>query len=150
VGRDFEIAYEGDEGGYQVHTGYLTGANIMLIALLTILILGGSSTGMLDYIADTRDNVKEVMIKDERRNEALSTIKAMKKITKARNKQVKRASSEFRKAFAGADTSDEQLEAIWNRYFVAVNQYDREIVDLRFELKDQLTREEWEAVFSES
>ena len=64
----------------------------MLIALLTILFLGGSSTGMLDYIADTRDNVKEVMVKDERRNEALSTIKAMKKITKARNKQMKRAS----------------------------------------------------------
>lgn len=74
----------------------------MLIALLTILFLGGSSTGMLDYIADTRDNVKEVMVKHERRNEALSTIKAMKKITKARNKQMKRASKQFRKAFAGA------------------------------------------------
>jgi len=34
--------------------------------------------------------------------------------------------------------------------FVAVNLYDHEMVDLRFELKDQLTREEWAAVFSES
>ena len=119
----------------------------MLIALLTILFLGASSSGLLDYIAESRDNVKAVMVKDDRRDAALDTLKAMKKITKGRNKDVKRVSKELRKAFAGADTSDEQLEAIWNRYFVAVNQYDHEIVDLRFELKDQLTREEWEAVF---
>jgi hypothetical protein len=150
VGRDFEIAYEGDEGGYQVHTGYLTGANIMLIVLLTILFLGGSSTGMLDYIDDTRDNVKEVMVKDERRKEALGTLKAIKKITKARNKQVKRASKEFTKAFAGADSSEKVLDDIWAGYFAAIIQHDHELLDLRFELKEQLTREEWEAVFSES
>ena len=122
----------------------------MLIAILTILFLGGSSTGLLDYIADTRDNVKEVMVKDERRNEALSTIKAMKKITKARNKQMKRASREFRKAFAGADSSDKVLDAIWAGHFAAIIQHDHELLDLRFELKEQLTREEWGAVFSES
>jgi hypothetical protein len=119
----------------------------MLIALFTILFLSASSTGLLDYIAESRDNVKAVMVKDDRRDAALDTLKAMKKITKGRNKDVKRVSKELRKAFAGADTSDEQLEVIWNGYFVAVNQYDHEIVDLRFELKEQLTREEWEAVF---
>ena len=121
----------------------------MLIALFTILFLGASSTGLLDYIAESKDNVKAVMVKDDRRDAALDTLKAMKKITKGRNKDVKRVSKELRKAFAGADTSDEQLEEIWNRYFVAVNQYDHQMVDLRFELKDQLTREEWTAVFSE-
>lgn len=122
----------------------------MLIALLTILFLGASSTGMLDYIDDTRDNVKEVMVKDERRKEALGTLKAIKKITKARNKQVKRASKEFTKAFAGADSSEKVLDDIWAGYFAAIIQHDHELLDLRFELKEQLTREEWEAIFSES
>ena len=122
----------------------------MLIALLTILFLGASSTGMLDYIDDTRDNVKEVMVKDERRNEALGTLKAIKKITKARNKQVKRASKEFTKAFAGADSSEKVLDDIWAGYFAAIIQHDHKLLDLRFELKEQLTREEWEAIFSES
>lgn len=122
----------------------------MLIAILTILFLGGSSTGLLDYIAETRDNVKAVMVKDERRTEALATIKAMKKITKARNKQVKRASKKLSKAFAGTDTSDEAIDAIWTSHFATVKQYDHEMLDLRYELKEQLTREEWEAVFSES
>ena len=122
----------------------------MLIAILTILFLGGSSTGMFDYIAETRDNVKEVMVKDDRRKEALATLKAIKKITKTRNKQVKRASKELRKEFAGADSSDKVLDDIWTGYFAAINQHDHELLDLRFQLKDQLTREEWEDIFSES
>jgi ABC-type transporter Mla subunit MlaD len=122
----------------------------MLIAILTILFLGGSSTGMLDYIADTQDNVKAVMVKDERRTEALATLKAMKKITNARNKQVKRASKELRKVIASFDQSDDAFGAIWSGYFATVKQYDHELLDLRYELKEQLTREEWEAVFSES
>ena len=150
MGRDFEISYEGDEGDYQIHTGYLTGANAMLIALLTILFLSGSSTGMLDYIAETRDNVKEVMVKDDRRKETLATLKAIKKITKARNKQVKRASKELGKAFAGADSSDKVLDDIWTGYLAAINQYDHELLDLRFQLKEQLTREEWKAIFSDA
>ena len=121
----------------------------MLIALFTILYLGASSTGLLDYIAESTDNVESAMVNDERRKAALGTLKAMKKITKARNKQVKRVSKELRTAFAGADTSDQELEEIWNGHFVAVNRYDHEMVELRFELKDQLTREEWAAVFSE-
>ena len=35
----------------------------MLIALFTILLLGGSSTATLAYIADTQDTVKTVMVK---------------------------------------------------------------------------------------
>ena len=60
----------------------------MLIAIFTILILGGSSTAMLAYIADTQDSVKIIMTKDDRQKEALSTLKAMKKRTDARNKEV--------------------------------------------------------------
>jgi hypothetical protein len=150
VGSDFKIAHESDEGRHQIHAGYLTGAIVMLIAIITILFLGGSSTGLLDYIAETRDNVKAVMAKDERRTEALATLKAMKKITNARNKQVKRASRELSKAFAGADSSDEAIDAIWSGYFATVKQHDHELLDLRYELREQLTREEWEAVFSES
>ena len=50
----------------------------MLIALITILILGGSNTAMLDFIAETQDEVKVVMEKDDRRKAALSTLKALK------------------------------------------------------------------------
>ena len=122
----------------------------MLIAILTILLPGGSSTGMLDYIGDSRDNVKAVMIKDDRRKEIAGRLKSMKQITNARNKRVKRASRQFSKAFAGAGSSDEAIDAIWSSHFSTVTQYDRELNNLTSELKEQLTREEWGAIFSES
>ena len=51
----------------------------MLIALLTILFLSGGSSVFLDYIADSKDAIKTVMIKDRGQQEALDILNAMKK-----------------------------------------------------------------------
>ncbi len=121
----------------------------MLIALFTILILGGGSTAILAFIADTQDTVKIVMVKDERQKEALSTLKAMKKRTNARNKQVKRATKDLNKALGNDDINAADIDAIWAGYFAEIDQYDHDMLDLRFQLKEQMTREEWQEVFSE-
>ena len=114
----------------------------MLIALITILILGGSSTGMLDYIADTQDNVKVVMQKDDRRKEAVGTLKAMKKRANAYNKMVKRVSKDMNKILPSDEVTDTDFDTIWDEYFDLDLQFSQEIIDLRFQLRDQLTREE--------
>lgn len=121
----------------------------MLIALFTILFLGGSATGMLDFIADTQDTVKVVMEKDDRRKEALVTLKEMKKQTNARNKMVKRASKDMSKTLSSDEVTEADIDVVWDAYFSQRAAYDLEILDLRFQLKDQLTREEWEQVFGE-
>ncbi len=121
----------------------------MLIALLTILILGGSNTGMLDFIADTQDTVKVVMEKDDRRKEALSTLKAIKKRTEAHNKMVKGASKDLNKSLTNNDVTEADIDTIWHRYFAQREAYNRDMLDLRFQLKDQMTREEWQQVFAD-
>ena len=120
----------------------------MLIALFTILLLGGSSTATLAYIADTQDNVKTVMVKDDRQKEALRTLKAMKKRTNARNKHVKRASKDLNKALGQEDINIADIDAIWAGYFAGIDQYDHDMLDLRWELKEHINREEWAAIFS--
>ena len=120
----------------------------MLIALFTILILGGSNTGTLDFIADSQDEVKVVMEKDDRRKEALSTLKAMKKRTEAHNKVVKGTSKGLNKALADNDVTEADIDTIWYRYFAQREAYNRDLLDLRFQLKDQMTREEWQQVFA--
>jgi seryl-tRNA synthetase len=120
----------------------------MLIALVTILILGASSTGLLDYISDTQDQIKIVMRKDERRQEALAAVKEMKKRTKARNKQINKARKEMSKTLARSDATITDIDAVWDVYFAAVAEYNKDMLDLRFTLRDQLTREEWQQVFS--
>jgi len=121
----------------------------MLIALITILLLGGGSTAVLAYIADTQDAVKTVMVKDERQKEALGTLKAMKKRTNARNKQVKRATKDLNKALGQDDIDDARIDGIWDGYFAVIDQYDHDMLDLRFELREHINREEWRQIFSE-
>ena len=120
----------------------------MLIALFTILLLGGSATGMLDYLADTQDNVKVVMEKDDRRKDAIGTLKAMKKRTNAHNKMVKAASKDMSKALSSDETDDAAIDAVWGEYFAQRATYNNDMLDLRFQLKDQMTREEWQQVFA--
>ena len=119
----------------------------MLIALITILFLGGSSTGMLDYIADTQDTVEVVMEKDDRRKEALGTLKSMKKRTNAHNKMVKRASKDMSTTLSSDAATDSDIDTVWDAYFAQRAAYNQDMLDLRYQLKDQLTREEWQQVF---
>jgi hypothetical protein len=119
----------------------------MLIYLITILLLGSGATPMLAYIADTQDGVKVVVTEDERRKEALSTLKAMKKRTTAHNRTVRRARKNIEKELRQDNTSDVDIDTIWAAYFVEFDDYDRDILDLRFELKEHINREEWEAIF---
>ena len=121
----------------------------MLIALFTILLLGGSSTGILDFIADSQDTVKVVMEKDDRRKEVLGTLKAMKKRTDARNKTVKRASKDLSKTLSSNEVTEANIDVIWYAYFSERAAYNEGMLDLRFKLKDQMTREEWQQVFAE-
>lgn len=120
----------------------------MLIALFTILFLGGSNTGMLDFIADTQDTAKVVMEKDDRRKEALSTLKAIEKRTEAHNKVVKGTSKDLNNALGNNEVTNEEIDTIWHRYFAQREAYNRDMLDLRFQLKDQLTREEWQQIFA--
>ena len=119
----------------------------MLVALITIMLPGGGSAGLLGYIAETRDNVKTVMEKDDRRKGALATLKDMKKRTNARNKQVKKSSKELAAALSQGEINDVDIDAIWDNYIAEVKQHNYDMLDLRFQLKDQLTREEWQQVF---
>lgn len=119
----------------------------MLIALMTILFLGGSTSGMLDFLGDTKDTVKTVMPTDDRQKAALDTVKAMKKKAEALNKQVRRSSKNLSKVLKTDNVTDADIEAIWSVYYTARSQYSSDMLDLRYELKEQLSREEWAQIF---
>lgn len=120
----------------------------MLVILFTILFLGGSSTSMLAFIGETRDNVKIVMPKGDRQKEALSTLKTMKKRTYAHNKEVRRSRKNLNEELEQDDLHTADIDAIWAAYFSEFDQYDHDILNLRFELKEHINREEWDAIFS--
>lgn len=118
----------------------------MLVALLTLLFLGGGSTNaMLAYIADSKPLVKEAVVDETRRADALATLKDMKLEQKDYEKVVKKTVKEL-KARLATDASATS-EDFWQKFFAAKQASDEQMLDLRFQLRDQMTREEWQAVF---
>ncbi len=72
----------------------------------------------------------------------------MKKRTNAHNRQVRRARKDLNKALGKYDINAVDIDAIWASYFTEFDQYDHDMLDLSFELKEHINREEWEAIFS--
>jgi len=119
----------------------------MLIALFTILLLGGTPTGLIDYLSDVQDEVKVVMPKNDQRKAALNVLKNMEKTTKARIKQVANYSKQLSKALADHDFDHDEIDSLWTEYHETRSNFQMEMIDLRFELKNHFTREEWQDIF---
>ena len=120
----------------------------MLIAIMTFLFLGGSSSsGLTDFVKAARADVKEVVEDKDRRRAATATMKQLKKAASARTKAFGRISKRVGKLGDGGDFNAQQVDDIWYQFFAVNDQYSREMIELRFQLREQLTREEWEQVF---
>ena len=72
----------------------------------------------------------------------------MKKRADAHNKMVKRTSKDMNKTLSGDAVTDADIDVVWDAYFSQRAAYNHDMLDLRFELKDQMTREEWQQVFA--
>jgi hypothetical protein len=114
---------------------------------MTILLLGGGSAGILDYIADSKNNVKQVMPKGDEQKEALATLKTVKKRTQAHNKQIKKTFKGLTKEFEVHDASGDDINRMWSEFYSERKLYDSDMLDLRFELKEHISRDEWEKIF---
>ena len=121
----------------------------MLIAIMTIFFLGGGSSGLLDYLADAKDSIEQTIPKGEEQKTALATIKAMKKTTKARSKFGGKTTKTLGKLLSNHETTNDEIDAVWEKHFAEMDRYNQEMLDLRFELKTQISRKDWETIFSE-
>jgi hypothetical protein len=120
----------------------------MLIAIMTILFLGGGSNTFLDYIAEAKGEVKTVVLDDERRKAALATLKLMKKEASARNKSTGKLSKLIAKQVKVGGPTSSELGTAWSEHYETVDGYYARMIDLRFELRDSITREEWQQIFA--
>jgi uncharacterized protein YnzC (UPF0291/DUF896 family) len=122
----------------------------MLVALITILFLGGGiEDAVLDYVKYTRGNVKEIVADNERQSDAQATLKEMRKLTKDYAKSNRKTFKSLLSAIDSIDAEIDVVDSIWSDYAQSVDEYNAQMIDLRFRLRDSLTREEWQAVFAD-
>ena len=120
----------------------------MLIALFTIFVLGGGgSFGPMVFIDEAMDNTKTVIVDKDRQKEVKASLKAMKDRSKDYVSTVRDAIKGLTPTSNPHDTNAEELDAFWAEIFEQNARYTSDIIDMRFELRDQLSREEWEAMF---
>ena len=122
----------------------------MLIALMTILFLGGGggSSAVMAYFAESQDRVKEVVIDNVRSDEAVDILKSMQGLGKQQNEAWQDVFKELENEFGEHESDEDAIDAIWDDYYRQLREINDEAVELRFELREQLTREEWEQVFN--
>jgi hypothetical protein len=120
----------------------------MLLALYTIFVLGGGGTfGPIVLIDEALDSAKVVIVEDDRRKEAKSTLKEMKKRSSDYTKATKKLAKDLGLDTDDRDLSDKDIDLFWDQLINLNSEYSNDIVDMRFQLREQLSGEEWAALF---
>jgi hypothetical protein len=119
----------------------------MLITLFVIMLLGGTPSGILVELSLIQENITEVMAKDDRQKAAGDVVKKMETRTKDRNKQVDKYAKKLGEALSDHDFPTVEIDKMWSKYHALARNYQLRMVDLRFELKEHITREEWQELF---
>ena len=120
----------------------------MLIALFTILLLGSTPSNLLEYLDDLNNDIKAVVVDSAQRKAAVDVIKQMEKRTKDQIKMVDKQAKTLDKALAVHDFSTANIDQMWSEYHARRRDFQMRMFDLRFELKNHVTREEWGLVFN--
>ena len=117
----------------------------MLIAIYLFLV-GGSSFAILDYIEEKEDLVVTVVMDNARKKSSLVIIKKMTSRAKEFHKQRGTSKKQAKKLMAKNPDVD-VIDSVIATHFERYKQYNTEMLDLRFELKDQITEKEWQEIF---
>jgi hypothetical protein len=122
----------------------------MIAALLTMLLLGGSSgiAGFLYDPGDVKKEIKTVVTDPQRQSAAIEVVKEQKKHSKKYGKAVKAMGKKLDDVLDDRSISQADLATIFDGFIQEVKIYNDDWIDTQFELRDQLTKEEWSAVFS--
>lgn len=122
----------------------------MLIGLiLSFLFLGflGDLPGK-EVIDTLGDLVKESISEPERQKEIKSLVDDMEKELKDFNKQLKKSSKTLAKLNRNHNSRREDLENVLDELNGRRVNSQEKLLEIRFEMKERMSREEWQAVFS--
>ena len=123
----------------------------MLVALFGLLFLGGGIDTYLEQRLDTLEKSAKTEVVDvERRDDAEAVLKEMQKRLKARAKGVDKGRDALGDLIKDHDATDAELEAVWDGVIAEVDSFNRDMIALRFDLKEHVTREEWAQLFPQN
>ena len=124
----------------------------MLIALIVSLFLSLYSSDLpgMEFIEKVSDLIRETVSEPQRSEEILSLVDDMEKELKDFNKQLKKSSKTLTKLNRNHNSRREDLENVLDELNDRRINSQEKLLEIRFEMKERMSREEWRAVFSEN
>jgi hypothetical protein len=123
----------------------------MLIALLTVILLGGGSYDLSTFIAEGQDNIESAVDDPQRRQTAMDILLAMEDFMSSDNSETTALIARTQQAFSEEKVwSAEELDALFAEARSLKTERAERFIKLRLELKAALTGEEWAEVFPSS
>jgi peptidoglycan hydrolase CwlO-like protein len=122
----------------------------MLIATITALILIFGGGNLEFYLTNLKKPVKEHVADKERRDAILDAGKELKKELKALTKDVEDHFEDIIKVHAEYESTTADYQAAGAKLKADQNRLTELVLDARDEMKKNMTRAEWEAVFMSS
>ena len=123
----------------------------MLIALLTVMLLGGGSYELSTFIIEGQENIKSAVEDLERRQTALDILAAMEQSMLSDSGETTALIERARQSFSEEKVwSAEELDALFAEARSLNVDRAQRFIELRLELKSSLTSEEWDEAFPSS
>ena len=123
----------------------------MLIALLTVMLLGGGSYDLSTFIAEGQDNIESAVDDPQRRQTAMDILLAMEDFMSSDNSETTALIARTQQAFSEEKVwSAEELDALFAEARSLKTERAERFIKLRLELKAALTGEEWAEAFPSS
>lgn len=119
----------------------------MIAALLAVLFLGGSSFFALEAIDVYQDRAKDAIVDVDRRSQADDIFDQMKDAADSVSDAAKVAIDKLDDLASAKDVDRPDVDAAVADYWKQLQDGHRSLIDNRFELKEVVTRDEWEAIF---
>ena len=118
----------------------------MLAALLTILFLssGGSTQGILYEVEAVEKAVKQNVVDDDRRDAALDVVDDLEDRIEEQLDRLEEQGKTFDALLTDQDIDIDQLREQHRQYRKVTEDYYNDLLDLRFALREHVTRDEWE------
>ena len=123
----------------------------MLIALLTLMLLGGDSYDLTEFIAEGQSNMASAVEDPQRRQGALDILLEMEQTMAADKTDTTALIERTQQAFTEEKIwSADELEALFAEARALRVERAQHFIELRLTLKAALTDSEWAAAFPES
>lgn len=120
----------------------------MLIAALTIFLLGGGSDSLWLFPEDFSKQVKNVVTEEKRQTEILTAYDEIQKNADSYNDEIRKMVEEISKLNQTPDATETDYEQPIQNILQKRKLIQTEIIDARLKMASQFSEDEWETIFS--